>query len=105
MLIPGPPGFYRGWLATRLIEGAADLVRRFASATPPHASELSTVVALVRRMHDAGIEHPDLNLGNLLLRGGPAGPESFVVDLDRVRLHDGPLAFARRQTALRRRNP
>ena len=36
----------------------------------------------MRRLHDAGFEHPDLHLKNLLLT--PAG-EVLVLDLDRVR--------------------
>jgi 3-deoxy-D-manno-octulosonic acid kinase len=102
LLVPGPPAFHRGWLATRRIEDTEDLMRRFASASPPDALRLQHVIALVRRMHDTGIEHPDLNLGNLLLRDGPSGPEAFVVDLDRVRLHGEPLSFGRRQRAVRR---
>jgi hypothetical protein len=53
-------------------------------------------------MHDAGLEHPDLNLGNLLLRPSPSGPQAFVVDLDRAHLERRPLSRARRQAALRR---
>ena len=52
-------------------------------------------------MHDEGVEHLDLNLGNLLLRRGDV-PQAFVVDLDRARLHDRPLEFALRQRGLRR---
>jgi hypothetical protein len=61
-------------------------------------------MALVRHMHDAGLEHRDLNLGNLLVRPGTdgAGTEPFVIDLDRARLHSGPLPFRLRQGALRR---
>lgn len=102
LLVPGPPGLYRGWLATRRILGAEDLARRFASSTPPDAAQLRVVLSLVRRMHDAGIEHPDLNLGNLLLRAAAGGPEAFVIDLDRVRLHDRPLSFRARLSAVRR---
>jgi len=102
LLVQGPPGLYRGWLATRRIAGARDLAQGLASPSPPGSAVLATVLALVRRMHDAGVEHPDLNLGNLLWRSGPAGPEAFVVDLDRVRLRDAPLSFRRRQRAVRR---
>jgi hypothetical protein len=53
-------------------------------------------------MHDAGVDHRDLNLGNLLLRASAAGVEAFIVDLDAARLCAGPLPFAARQRALRR---
>ena len=52
-------------------------------------------------MHDRGLAHRDLNLGNLLIRRGTA-PQAFVIDLDRARLHVGPLGFHPRQRALRR---
>ena len=53
-------------------------------------------------MHDAGVDHPDLNLGNLMVRSGDGGPEAFVIDLDGARLHPGPLATAKRRAALLR---
>jgi hypothetical protein len=59
-------------------------------------------MAAVRRMHDLGIDHRDLNAGNLLVRGAGAGAEAFVVDLDRARLSPEPLAFALRRRTLRR---
>jgi len=102
LVVPGPPGLYRGFLATRQIPGAVDLRRRFVSGPPPSEPELGAALGLVRRMHDAGIEHPDLNLGNLLLRLDESGPCAWVIDLDRARLSSGPLAFAARQRAVRR---
>jgi hypothetical protein len=52
-------------------------------------------------MHDAGVEHRDLNLGNLLLRrGGSGAGEAFVVDLDRARLWDRPVPLRLRIRAL-----
>jgi serine/threonine protein kinase len=51
-------------------------------------------------MHDRGVLHPDLNLGNILL--GPAPREISVIDFDRAKFASGPLPFAPRQAALRR---
>jgi len=102
LLRRGPPGFYRAWMALEEIEGASDLRARFSTVPPAAVTEMSAVLACVRRMHDAGIEHRDLNVGNLLIRAGERVPEVFVVDLDRVVLHDGPVSFRRRQSALRR---
>jgi 3-deoxy-D-manno-octulosonic acid kinase len=103
LLVPGPPGLYRGWLAVEEIEGAEDLASRVIRGEPPRADEWAATAKLVRSMHDAGLEHRDLNLGNLLVRGGPeTGLEVFVVDLDRARLHEGALPFRLRQSALRR---
>lgn len=99
--IPGPPGFFRGLLAVEEIEGAADL-RDLLGRGPLDAASWEAVAAALRAMHAAGLDHPDLNLGNLLLRPGRAGPEAFVVDLDGARLRAGPLPFSARQSALRR---
>lgn len=103
LLIEGPRGLFRGWVAVEELASAEDLRRRFASGAPPTDEELAAVLAEVRRMHDAGIEHRDLNLGNLLLRRRAGeDPEPFIVDWDAARLHPGPLAFPARQRALRR---
>jgi hypothetical protein len=54
-------------------------------------------------MHDVGVDHPDLNLGNLLLRRIPPDePRAFIVDLDRARMYSGPLSWPVRIRALRR---
>jgi 3-deoxy-D-manno-octulosonic acid kinase len=69
----------------------------------PHAEQLGTawsaqdpgperwrllrrVGEAMRRLHDAGVQHPDLQVRNVLLCPGP--PERIVVvDLDRARFH------------------
>jgi hypothetical protein len=54
-------------------------------------------------MHDRGVSHPDLNLGNVLLRhSSDASPRAFVIDFDRATFMSGPLPFGPRQAALRR---
>jgi hypothetical protein len=93
-------GLCRAWLAVDEID-ATDLRTCFAAGRPPTAEEWGVVLRLVRGMHDRGIEHRDLNLGNLLIRRG-GEPAAFVVDLDRGRLRAGPLGFGPRQRALRR---
>jgi 3-deoxy-D-manno-octulosonic acid kinase len=103
LTVEGPPGLHRGWLAVEEIPGAVDLATRFAAGPPPEREELAVVIALVRRMHDRGLEHRDLNLGNLLLRQAPGGAsEGFVIDLDRARLRSAPLGAGRRRRGLRR---
>ncbi len=102
LAVEGPPGLYRGWLAAEEIPDAIDVAAHLAAGASPDGGELEAVLRLVRRMHDAGIEHRDLNLGNLLIRGKGAGVQAFVVDFDRARLHDEPLSFRARQRALRR---
>ncbi len=100
-------GLYRGWLATREIEQAVDLaawLRGDRTDAPIDAAGLDAAMGAVRKMHDIGFEHPDLNLGNLLLRrrAGEDGYESFVIDLDKGRLHPGALPVALRRRALLR---
>jgi len=99
----GPPGLYRAWLATLEISGARDILTRLSCSPPPDEREVVAVICAVRRLHDAGVEHRDLNLGNLLLGpGGDGEPAVWVVDLDRAQLHPGPLAARKRRAALRR---
>ncbi len=103
LLRKGPPGWVRAWLATEAIAGAENLSDRIQRDPPPGRPELGAAMRAVRAMHDAGVEHRDLNLGNvLLLRAEKGEPEVFFVDLDRARLHDGPLSFRHRQAAIRR---
>jgi 3-deoxy-D-manno-octulosonic acid kinase len=98
LVVAGPPGFFRGWLATRNLAGAADLVEAARRDGPPDRHGWAEVLGFVRAMHDAGVEHRDLNARNLVWT-----PEGLtVVDLDGVRLHPGPLPFALRRRALRR---
>ncbi len=102
LLIQGPPGLHRGWLALEELEGAQDLANRFNSDGPPTIPELATVMQVVKAMHDAGVEHRDLNLGNLLIRSSGIETEAFVIDLDGARTHSRTLGFRRRQRSLRR---
>jgi tRNA A-37 threonylcarbamoyl transferase component Bud32 len=55
----------------------------------------------VRALHEAGIDHRDLNLANLLAAEGPRGPEVQVIDYDGARL-GAPLTPRRRLRALQR---
>ena len=101
LLLPGPPGFWRGWLAVEEIEAATELGTLLLEG--PAAKPLAVAMRLVRRMHDAGVDHRDLNLGNLLVRGiGSEEAEAFVIDLDGARLRQGPLPFRARELALHR---
>ena len=87
----------RGFLAIEEIAGAEDLARRARRGALSEA-DVAAAMRAVRRMHDAGMDHPDLNLGNILV--GPEG--AHVIDLDRVTFEAGPLSRARRERALTR---
>ncbi len=85
-------GFYRGDVLTLEITGAEDLgkvLRDGWSGWPRRRRDLAigAAAAALRRMHDAGLYHPDLNLKNVLVRWTEAGPEAFFVDLDRARFY------------------
>jgi hypothetical protein len=98
----GRGGFARGAMAFEEIEGSEDLARRVIRRAATR-EDVAATIAAVRAMHDRGVLHPDLNLGNILLRqsvGAP--PEAFLIDFDRATFAAGPLPFPPRQAALRR---
>ena len=103
LLQPGPPGFFRAWIAFENLDRAEDLCSVLLSERPPRPHEYTALAELVRRLHERGIEHRDLNLGNLLLeRRQEEGARAWVVDLDRARLHAGPVPPRRRRAVLER---
>jgi len=91
---------YRGLLVTREIDGAtplSDLVDRGVDY------DLAALLgAGFREAHDAGLDHPDLNLGNVLVLDRGYGPRLALVDLDRARLHRGSLGKRARSRNVRR---
>jgi hypothetical protein len=98
----GRAGFARGAMAFEEIEGSEDLARKVVRGAATRADLVATVDA-VREMHDRGVLHPDLNLGNVLLRERAEGPpEAFIIDFDRGAFAPRPLPFGARQAALRR---
>jgi hypothetical protein len=98
----GVGGFARGAMAFEEIEGSEDLARRVVRGAATRA-DLKAAIDTVRAMHDRGVSHPDLNLGNVLLRQrAESTPEIFVIDFDRATFAPQPLPVAARQAALRR---
>ncbi|GGY79000.1 3-deoxy-D-manno-octulosonic acid kinase [Marinobacter zhanjiangensis] len=68
---------------------AAILIRRIPGAVPfPEVGNLhdealwAKVGKTIRRFHNAGLDHVDLNCDNILLKGG----DVYLIDLDRCRL-------------------
>jgi hypothetical protein len=86
------PG-HRADIATAAVDGV-DLVELFYGDAPPagdpRAAALGAVGRLVRRLHDLGFVHPDLQLRNLLVTG-PAGGEreAWLLDVDTCREMSG----------------
>ncbi len=104
--------WYRGDFATREITGSRDLafyLQRWRDTGEVPADPLRSSLArklgeLLRRMHDAGIVHADLNVKNLLVRIEPACPDgvqAFVVDLDKARICPSVPARLRAENLLR----
>lgn len=91
-LRPGALGACQGWLMTMEVESARDVLSVLRAGTPPRGM-LDALMGSVRGMHDLGLRHPDLNLGNLLVRPGEGGHEVFVIDLDAARLESTPLGY------------
>lgn len=88
--------FWRLWMATEERTGARNGIEwlRALHASPEHAGrgEVAAARALgqaLRRVHDAGIVHGDLNLANVLFEAGepaPGGaPRCLLIDFDRAR--------------------
>jgi hypothetical protein len=102
LLAPGPGRMFHGWLAVDEIADADDLSALYSAGSRPSRKEMGAAIGLVRRMHEAGLVHRDLNLGNLLVRGGAGRCDAFVIDLDGASFSEGPLPFGRRRAALRR---
>jgi len=84
-------------VATEYLREARDL--RSVDALSPEQARV--VGETVRRMHDAGVGHPDLNVTNILVESRPR-VRAFVVDLDGARLHDGPVPAREREAEILR---
>ncbi len=91
--------FYTGSLLTRRIEGAlplADVMVKYCEDRPMWRR----TGACIRRFHDYGLVHADLNARNILV---DASDGVFLIDFDRARMAgDQPSAFAGNLRRLRR---
>jgi 3-deoxy-D-manno-octulosonic acid kinase len=97
--------FYRGDLATRYVPDSADLAE--ATLGPARADAAGRMAAwraagaLLRTAFNAGVEHADLNLRNILVRRGADGETSaLLLDLDRASVHPGPVGDGGRAAML-----
>jgi len=96
-------GGYRGAIVTREIAAAETLgtaVERQPAADERNAI-VTAVARAVRRMHDRGLHHRDLNVGNILLSRDGGTLAAHVIDLDRAHL-GASVSSAARKRALRR---
>ncbi|MCE9636276.1 MAG: lipopolysaccharide kinase InaA family protein [Planctomycetes bacterium] len=79
--------FRRGWLVLRELPGARDLLAVLSAplAAARRRAILAAAGRAVRALHDAGFDHPDLHLKNLLLDDAQSGEVTVrVLDLDRT---------------------
>lgn len=86
--------FYRGWLVTKELAGAADLWSALQNGFIERAgleASLQAVAASIRAMHREGIYHSDLNLKNILVRMEGEGVVSYIIDFDKAKLVLGKL--------------
>jgi len=80
---------HRADVATEQVAGV-DLVELFFGERPPagaaRSAALDALGRLVRRLHDLGWVHPDLQLRNLLLSDpGGSAPHAWLLDVDTCR--------------------
>jgi tRNA A-37 threonylcarbamoyl transferase component Bud32 len=90
--------FYRGWLITRELAGATDLWGALQDehyTKPDKRPLLKAVAESIRRMHDQGIYHSDLNLKNVLVRRKDVAIEAYIIDFDKAQLFSGSLSSTR----------
>jgi len=82
------PGCYRGWVVTRYVPGARTVWEWAVTETADadRAAVWRQVGAAVRRLHQAGARHPDLNLHNILLGPEAAAMRVVFVDFDQPRV-------------------
>lgn len=80
--------FYRGWLITRRIEGAGPLAD-YLEERSQDAALWRQAGRIIRRFHDRGVVHADLNARNILLDGDGA---VYLIDFDRSRIREGDQA-------------
>jgi hypothetical protein len=92
------------WFVTRYVPDLASfrkkLIELYAASGPcPELMNLLKVVAeACARIHDSGFMHRDLGNQNIMLcyKGGKGNPRVMLVDLNRSRLHKGPLSTPQR---------
>jgi len=97
--------FYRGWLATRALEGAQDLWAALQSGLVREVGEeaaLRAVAKSLQALHRQGVCHADLNLKNILLRRENGGVTAYIIDFDNAKLVLGSLPFPLAQKNLDR---
>jgi 3-deoxy-D-manno-octulosonic acid kinase len=97
----GPFGLHALELATARVPSRGDLLDVLRSRSLPLPQVAAAAGGTLRRLHDAGLRHRDLNARNLLVPAGSAAGGLVVLDLDRCRVGE-PLGRHERVAALAR---
>lgn len=100
LLVAGPRRLWRAWLATEEIAGGRDLLQVLAQHPPDAEARACDAVRAMREAHDAGLRHPDLHLGNFLVRADSRRP--WILDLDGASWSPQPPKLDARRQAMRR---
>jgi hypothetical protein len=81
--------FRRSDVVTRYVEDGADLAAVFGDARNDAERRriLDAVARLLAQMTAAGVQHPDLNLKNILITAAQDGYTAHLLDVDRVHFH------------------
>lgn len=97
-------GLYRGVFISREATEFSNLWEWFRRR-PSQAERLSVLKAVTQTlslMYEAGIEHADLNLTNILVRSTADGACALIIDFDRARVFAKALTLPQRQRILQR---
>lgn len=88
--------FYRADLVTEFIPDSSNLVqtlfgniRKGLSGAVERREGMRAGGRLIRALASAGIHHPDLHAGNILLQWSGSMPKAHVLDLDRLAVNPG----------------
>jgi hypothetical protein len=103
---PGGGPFRTADVVTRYVPDSADLAAVFSDSRNDSQRRpiLDAVVTLLSRLTDAGAQHADLNLKNILITPTDTGYAASVLDVDRVHFHasgDPMVTHANRERLLR----
>ncbi len=103
-------GLHRGLLVSKEIKNGRDFVTYLEGLGEPVSRErikekrnvIAAVGRLVRRMHDAGIFHGDLNLKNILVQVNDNGAvQAYLIDFDKSVIKKRLSERKRRQNLMR----
>ena len=81
--------FYKASFISKEVTDAVDIIQFFQESSLEFIQKskrfvISTLVKLIRNMHDAGIYHADLHLKNILLKENTKGEfNAYIIDLDK----------------------